>query len=71
MRILIDLPKDQLNELARLGAAKKRSRAAIVREAVAEYLKGRRSTGTDEAFGLWGNRKIDGLKYQEKLRREW
>ena len=24
-----------------------------------------------DAFGLWSNRKIDGLEYQRKLRAEW
>jgi hypothetical protein len=24
-----------------------------------------------DAFGLWGKRKVDGLAYQEKARREW
>ena len=71
MRVLIDLPKEQLAELARLGEARKRSRAAVVREAVGEYLKGRRTSGEANAFGLWGKQKVDGLKYQQKLRREW
>ncbi|MEJ0043418.1 MAG: hypothetical protein WDM81_14885 [Rhizomicrobium sp.] len=32
----------------------------------------KRSFGEDDpAFGLWGDRKIDGLEYQRKIRSEW
>jgi hypothetical protein len=31
----------------------------------------RRNGDEDDAFGLWGKRKVDGLAYQEKVRREW
>lgn len=74
MRTLIDLPQDQLEALADLGKAKGRSRAALVREAVAEYL-GRHQTGDlAEAFGIWRTETgelEDGLAYQERLRAEW
>ena len=26
---------------------------------------------TDDAFGIWRDRKIDGVAYQRKLRRDW
>jgi hypothetical protein len=57
--------------LNRISHEKNRSRAAIVREAVGEYLAGRRKKSGGKAFGIWKDKAIDGLKYQQKLRREW
>ncbi len=71
MRTLVDIPDKQLKALTRLSKSKKRSRAALIRDAVSAYLDGERPTGKDEAFGLWGNQTIDGLSYQRKLREEW
>lgn len=74
MRTLIDLPPEQLEALTNLGKAKGRSRAALVREAVAEYLGKHEAGSLDEAFGLWRNKTgdiEDGLAYQERLRAEW
>lgn len=74
MRTLVDLPQNQLEALARLGKANGRSRAALVREAVAEYLGKHQAGDLDEAFGLWQNETgevEDGLAYQERLRAEW
>jgi len=71
MRTLVDIPDKQLRELTRLGTQKKLSRAAIIREAIASYLAVQTRKKSMDAFGLWGNRKVDGLEYQEKLRSEW
>jgi metal-responsive CopG/Arc/MetJ family transcriptional regulator len=73
MRTLVDIPEKQLSELRRIGEAKKRSRAALVREAIDNYVAANRSNpkAMGEAFGLWGKRKTDGLAYQNKLRSEW
>ena len=71
MRTLVDLEIPNLKALDRLAKSEGRSRAAIIRQAVGEYLDRHRLTELDDAFGLWGNRRIDGLAYQEKLRDEW
>ncbi len=74
MRTLVDIPDDQIAELARLAAEEKTSRAAIVRRAIAELLEKRRPRKGDAiaaAFGLWGKGGEDGLDYQERLRGEW
>lgn len=71
MRALVDIDDSQVRELDRLARKQKQSRAALIREAVADYLETRTRTTTEEAFGLWGQRKIDGLAYQEKIRSEW
>ena len=71
MRILVDMPDNQVKELARISAATKRPRAAIIREAVRSYLAELKENDADDGFGLWGDREVDGLEYQEKLRSEW
>ena len=71
MRTLVDVGDTQLQELDELSKAEKRSRAALIREAIDDFLAKRRSQHEGEAFGLWGKRKVDGLAYQEKVRSEW
>ena len=58
-------------ELDELSKREKRSRAALIRQAIDDYLRKRHHTQEGEAFGLWGKRKVDGLAYQEKVRGEW
>ena len=70
MRTLVDLGDTQIQALDELSKKEKRSRAALIREAIDDYLAGRHCKQSD-AFGLWGNRKVDGLAYQQKVRREW
>lgn len=71
MRTLVDIEDQHVRELDTIAARERRSRASLVREALAEYLSRKASTSLDEAFGLWGDRKTDGLAYQEKVRSEW
>jgi len=71
MRILVDLGETQVQELDELAHKEKRSRAAVIRQAIDEYLVRRRKLEELDAFGLWGERKIDGLVYQEQVRGDW
>jgi metal-responsive CopG/Arc/MetJ family transcriptional regulator len=71
MRTLVDLGENQVRELDELSKKEKRSRAALIRQAIDDYLEKRRSKREDDAFGLWGKRKVDGLVYQERVRSEW
>ena len=71
MRTLVDLGDTQILALDELSKKEKRSRAALIRQAIDDYLAKRRGNNEDDAFGLWGKRKVDGLDYQEKARREW
>ena len=71
MRTLVDVADAQLRELDALSKEEKRSRAALIREAIDDYLATRRRRHEGDGFGLWGRRKVDGLAYQEKVRREW
>jgi metal-responsive CopG/Arc/MetJ family transcriptional regulator len=71
MRTLVDLGDGQIRALDELSKRDKRSRAALIRQAIDDYLAKRHSRQEVDAFGLWGKRKVDGLAYQEKVRREW
>lgn len=71
MRTLIDLPDPQIEALAALCERVRQPRAAVIREAVAEYLERRAVKPIDAAFGLWGDAGADGLAYQERVRTEW
>lgn len=71
MRTLVDIEERDLVLLDRLAVEAKRSRAALIRDAIGDFLRRRRIPAEDEAFGLWGAGKIDGLAYQRKVRSEW
>jgi len=71
MRALVDMDEGQVKELDPLARKQKRSRAALIREAINDYLEKRKQETAESAFGLWGKGKIDGLAYQEKIRSEW
>jgi metal-responsive CopG/Arc/MetJ family transcriptional regulator len=71
MRTLVDLGDTQVQALDELSKKDKCSRAALIRQAIDDYLAKRQGITEGDAFGLWGTRKVDGLDYQEKVRREW
>ena len=71
MRTLVDVGDTQIQELDELSREEKRSRAALIREAIDDFLAKRRSKRQGDAFGLWGDHEVDGLEYQQKLRSEW
>jgi hypothetical protein len=72
MRTIIDLPPDQLDALDDICRREAISRAEAVRRAVALLVRQRGASPSGVAFGLWrGRRTTDGLRYQERLRREW
>jgi predicted transcriptional regulator len=70
MKTLVDIHDDDMRALDEAAARAKKPRAALIREAIAEYLHQHHGANAEEAFGLWGG-KIDGLAYQRKARSEW
>ncbi len=70
MRLLVDLPESDLEQLNELSRARKTSRAQLIRLAVNGFLA-QNKAGLEDAFGLWKNREEDGLRYQQRLRSEW
>lgn len=71
MRTIIDVPDALIESLDQFGALEQRSRAALIREAITQYLKVKSIPAADEAFGLWKKREVDGVQYQRSLRDEW
>lgn len=71
MRTLVDIEDGQIRDLDELARRAKLSRAALIRQAIAEFVGKSLRGAVDEAFGLWGDRKIDGLAYQREVRKEW
>ncbi|WP_237143762.1 ribbon-helix-helix domain-containing protein [Phyllobacterium zundukense] len=60
MRALINIDELQIREFDRLAKEEKQSRAALVRQAINDFLKKQSAERAEDAFGLWGKRKIDG-----------
>ena len=71
MRTLVDIPDTDLKALTDLVARTGKPRAALIREAIADYVRQRHASTLDDAFGLWGSGGEDGLAYQRRLRAEW
>ena len=71
MRTIVDIPDQQLDSLGSICQREGISRAEAVRRAVASYLEEQTDTSTDDAYGIWQKRKVDGVAYQRKLRAEW
>jgi metal-responsive CopG/Arc/MetJ family transcriptional regulator len=71
MRTLVDIPDKDLTRLNKLSRDRKVSRAHLVRTAVERYLREEEPDSLDQLFGIWKDRNIDGLEYQEQMRREW
>jgi metal-responsive CopG/Arc/MetJ family transcriptional regulator len=70
-RILVDLPESQVAELAALVKTERCSRAALIRQAIDIYIAQHRQTLGTNVFGLWKDREVDGLAYQQEIRSEW
>ena len=71
MCITIDISASQLHDLAAIAACVKQPRAALMRQAIADYLTRNRQTLRADAFGLWGADAPDGLACQILVREEW
>ena len=71
MRTIIELPEEQLRQLADVCRREGVSRAEVIRRAVADYLNAQHLRDRDDAFGIWRDRDLDGLRYERRLRREW
>lgn len=69
-RILVDIPQKHIDDLGAIARVEKRSRAEVIRNAIAAYVEQNKPVAA-EAFGLWKDRQVDGLAYQDTLRSEW
>lgn len=71
MRTIVELPQEQVEALDALCRRDGISRAEAVRRAVASHLRENQMLATGGAFGLWRGRRVSGVTYQTRLRREW
>jgi hypothetical protein len=73
MRVLIDLPDEDIQWLDRKAAELEISRAALVREIVAGFRVETGRQGIERYFGAWKDRAEikDGLQFQRRARDEW
>jgi predicted transcriptional regulator len=74
MRILTDIPDEDIEKLDALAAKGKRSRAAAIREAVKLYLvqNADNNDWIERWAGLWAERDDipDGVEYQRAMRED-
>lgn len=73
MRILADIPDDDIARLDALALRQKRSRAAAIREAVRLYLaQNAENDWIERGFGYWADRTdiADGVEYQRSIRED-
>jgi len=66
MRTLVDIPDRQIEDLAMICEVKPASRAEIIWQAISAYIEQNKPSAAD-AFGIWKDRKVDGLAYQKRL----
>ncbi len=71
MRTLVDIDEAELDALDRIAKSENVSRASLIRHAVRDYLGRNARTQQADAFGLWSDSSVDGLRYQEDVRSEW
>ncbi|WP_068074564.1 ribbon-helix-helix protein, CopG family [Novosphingobium lentum] len=75
-RILADLPDEDIQWLDARAAAQGKSRASVLREAVATYKAQSPASGNNDwierGFGYWANRADigDGVEYQRAIRED-
>jgi predicted transcriptional regulator len=72
-RILADLPDEDIKRLDRLAAEQGKSRAAVLREAVAAYHPATSLEWLDRGFGAWKDRTDigDAVEWQRWERASW
>ncbi len=71
MRTLVDIPAEDLDILNGVVKTLAISRAEFVRRAISKSLEPHRQSQKLQAFGLWADRRVDGVKYQQRMREEW
>jgi metal-responsive CopG/Arc/MetJ family transcriptional regulator len=72
MRTIVDIPQNYIDIITTVCKQENISRAEAVRRAILIYINAKKSSSaSDKAFGIWKSKKINALKYEEKLREEW
>lgn len=72
MLTTIEIPPEQAEALDEIAAREHTSRDALVRTLIAEFVAQHAAKpDIQQFFGIWGDRSVDGLEFQERLRAEW
>lgn len=71
MRILVDVPKPDLELMDEVAVKLTISRAEFIRQAITFSLTPYRHKMNHAAFGSWSGIMEDGLAHQERMRAEW
>jgi Ribbon-helix-helix protein, copG family len=72
-RFLVDIPTEDVRKLDEIAKREGKSRAAVLREAVSNYLEVSGKEGFEKYFGLWARHgvEINRQDYERKRRAEW
>jgi len=70
MRTIVKIPDHDIQGLDVLCGREHISRAEAIRRAATRYLKLNQGDA-DAAFGIWKERSMDGVTYQNGIRDEW
>jgi hypothetical protein len=71
MRVLIDIPEEDLKQVAKVTREQGISRAEFVRRAIKSSLEAKPPSDLSEFFGIFKDNPEDGLAFQERMRSEW
>ena len=72
MRILADLPDEDIAWLDTFAAEQGKSRAAVIRDAISAY-RSKHRDWLEQGFGLWTRygQGADGAEYEAEIRKAW
>lgn len=72
MRILADLPDEDIAWLDTYAAEQGKSRAAVIRDAISAY-RSKHRDWLEQGFGLWTRygQGADGAEYEAEIRKAW
>lgn len=74
-RLLLSIPDEMKSWLERYSNSANQPIAKTIREAISEYIDGRKSLNSDDIIkktaGILKEKKIDGLEYSNTIRNEW
>lgn len=68
VRTSVDLDDEKVNELIAIAELGQHPLVAVICAALETYVAQRKWTIEIDVFGLWMNRKIDGLTWTQELR---
>ena len=71
MRTIVDIPEQELEKLRLICEQEEISRAEAIRRALGLYTEQYPKKELGSAFGLWKDRCLEGLAYEDQVRTDW